>query len=104
MLSRIDKDAYEEQRDIHQRMEETSLRVIAFASASYSERNEDYPPEIHSPYLPYSLYQAALVQDRLWKQTSDPTHQGYVELLKDIISEFTKRWMGVCKYMTVSSD
>jgi len=77
-------------------MEETSLRAITFAEAAYHEREESYPFEIHTPYLPYSLYQAAVVQHRLWKQDGSPVHKRHFDSLKAIITEFTNRWQVTC--------
>ena len=74
-----------------QSIDEMSLRATTFAAASYSDRMENYPHETLSPYLPYSLYQAAIVQYRLWKQNGDPMCKRRLDLLKAILGEFTKR-------------
>ena len=80
-----------------QSIEETSLRAIAFAEASYSDRAENYHPDLISPYLIYSLYQAAIVQYRLYKQNNDPMCKQRFDSLKTILREFTKRWMIACE-------
>jgi hypothetical protein len=87
----------EERGRLLKSIEETSLRVITFAEASYSDREENYPSEVLSPYLPYSLCQAAIIQHRLWKQTDDPIYKRHRDSLKNILGEFTKRWMVACK-------
>ena len=96
MLSQTAGNIVERDR-ILRSIEETSMQAIAFAEASYSDRVENYPPEILSPYLTYSLYQAAIVQYRLWKQTGDPMCTRRLNSLKSILGEFTSRWMVVCK-------
>jgi transcription factor-like protein len=96
MLSRNTENVF----DRHQvllSIEETSIRVLTFAEASYCEREENYPSEILSPYLPYSLCQAAIVQHRLWKQTGFPICKQRLDILKNILKEFTHRWMVACE-------
>lgn len=97
MLDQSTADVAETNR-VLQSIKETSLRATTFADAAHGERVEDYPFAIHLSYLPYSLYQAAIVQYRLSKQTGDPTCKRHLDVLKGILREFTKRWMGVCKF------
>ena len=96
MLSQNNQDAAERQQ-ILQYMEETSIRATAFAEASYRDRDENYPFDTLSPYLPYSLCQAAIIQYRLWIQNSSPIHKRNLDSLKSILREFTKRWMVACE-------
>lgn len=96
MLSKI-PDNIEERNRIFRSIEETALRVITFAEASYGDREENYPPEIRSPYLPYSLCQAAIIQYQLWKHTGDPIWKQRLDSLKIMIEEFSNRWMVACK-------
>jgi hypothetical protein len=83
-------------------MEETSFGALTFSEASYIDRHENYPPATLSPYLPYSLCQAAVIQYRLWKHTNDPSYKRHIDTLKDIMGEFTKRWVvaGELKHTT----
>ncbi len=46
-----------------------------------------------SPYVPYSLYQSAIVQYRLWKQTGDIKYQDGLGSQKDILGYFERRWL-----------
>ena len=96
MLSHSTYNVVERNR-LLQSIEETSLRAITFAEASYSDRVENYPHDILSPYLTYSLYQAAIVQYRIWKQNGDPMCKRHIDSLKTILREFTKRWMIACE-------
>ena len=82
---------------ILQSIEETSINALTFAEASYGDRDENYPSETLSPYLPYSLCQAAIVQYRLWRQTGQLICKQRVDTLKCILGEFTKRWMIACE-------
>ena len=96
MLSQNNQDDAERQQ-ILQSMEETSLRALAFAEASYSDRDENYPFDTLSPYLPYSLCQAAIIQHQLWIQNGNPVNKRNLDSLKAILREFTKRWMVACE-------
>jgi len=96
MLSHSTYNVVERNR-LLQCIEETSLRAINFAAASYSDRAENYPNDVLSPYLTYSLYQAAIVQYRLWKQNGDPMCKRHLDSLKSILREFTGRWMIACE-------
>ena len=95
-LNQTDENAVDERFQLLQLIEDISLRAIAFAEASYGDRAENYPREIHSPYLPYSLFQSAVVQYRLWKHSNDVTFKQRFDTIKSILSEFTKRWMDAC--------
>lgn len=96
MLSRNPEDAFERQR-ILQSIEGTALGALTFAEASYGDREGNYPPEIFSPYLPYSLCKAAIIYHRLWKQSGHLTYRHRFDMLKAIIGDFTARWMVACK-------
>lgn len=49
--------------------------------------------EEQSPFNPYSLYQAAAVQRRLWKLEHDKVHEEGFESLQQILGNFTRRWL-----------
>lgn len=78
-------------------MEETSLRAIFFSEATYAKREENYPPDIYSPYLLYSLFQSGVVQYRLWKQSNNLIHKRHLDSMKSILHEFTNRWIDACE-------
>jgi hypothetical protein len=46
-----------------------------------------------SPFVPQSLYQAAIVQFRLWKQTNETRYKTALDSLKQILGHFNKRWL-----------
>jgi hypothetical protein len=96
MLSRNTENIFD-RHQLLQFIEETSIRALTFIEALYSDREENYPLEILSPYLPYSLCQAAIVQHRIWKQTGSPICNQRVEMFKNILGELTKRWRVVCE-------
>lgn len=81
-----------ERHRILRSMEETSARAIIFAEASYGDR-ENFHHETLSPYLPYSLSQAAIIQYRLWKQNDDRICKNRFESLMGILKDFSRRWL-----------
>ncbi|KAF1990128.1 hypothetical protein K402DRAFT_418204 [Aulographum hederae CBS 113979] len=82
----------DERHRILQSMEETAVGALTFAEATYGDREENYPWEIMSPYLAYSLCQTAIVQYRLSKHSSDPIHIKRLHSLRWILNEIAKRW------------
>jgi hypothetical protein len=97
MLSQNVENAFERHR-VLQSIEETALGSLTFAEASYGNQEGIYVPETFSPYLPYSLYQAAVVDHRLWTQSGHLIYKQRLDTLKAIIGNFTKRWMVACKH------
>lgn len=98
ILSRKMEKIFDKQQ-VLQSIEETSVRALTFAEAAYSDREENYPWDTQSPYLPYSLCQAAIVQQSLWKQTGNPIYEQRMNTLKNILLEFTNRWMVAWQYI-----
>lgn len=96
MLSQNEDNAFEKHR-ILESIEQTAMNSLSFAKASYCDRGENYPSEILSPYLPYSLCQAAIAFHRLWVRSGHLVYKERLETLKAIIGEFTNRWMVACK-------
>ena len=97
-LNHGDQVTIEEKRRILECMEDLSLRCIAFAERSYIERAGTTLHELNSPYCPYSLYQTAVVQYRIWKHRNDPACELRLELIKNLLHEFTKRWRDACEF------
>lgn len=46
-----------------------------------------------SPYVPYSIYHAAIVQYRLWKQTGSERHKAALDSLKNVLKYLNRRWL-----------
>jgi hypothetical protein len=46
-----------------------------------------------SPYVPYSLYQSAVIQHQLWEKTGQAIHQAALDSLKEILGHFSRRWL-----------
>jgi hypothetical protein len=73
-------------------VEEISIGALTFAEASYGDRHENYPSDVLSPYLPYFLCQAAIVQHRLWKHVGRSIYKQRLDMLTRILQEFRTRW------------
>ncbi|KAF2448833.1 hypothetical protein P171DRAFT_353262 [Karstenula rhodostoma CBS 690.94] len=96
-LSKIDKADPDETRRILQCMEDVSLRCITFAELSFTERTGSTLHEVHSLYCPYSLFQAAIVQYRIWKQNDDLNCKMRIDFMKNMLQEFARRWGYSCR-------
>jgi hypothetical protein len=96
MLSRNPDNAFERHR-VQQSIEETAFGALNFAAAAYADREGNYPQDVFSPYLPHSLYQAAMVYHRLWTQSGHIVYKQRLDKLKAIIGNLAKRWMVACK-------
>jgi hypothetical protein len=59
----------------------------------FDVQEHNYPAEIFSPYLSYSLFQAAIVQQRLHNHTGKILHKHHVGVLKDVLEDLGRRWM-----------
>ncbi|KAH8807729.1 hypothetical protein F5884DRAFT_345902, partial [Xylogone sp. PMI_703] len=75
-----------------------SLRIAEYAARLfYDEKNIAY--EFLSPFLPHALYQAAVMQFRLWKQTNELRYKEQCESLKTILMYYSRRWLVAEKYL-----
>lgn len=77
---------------ILQKMEEVSLYTVRFAEASFGD-SESILYETLSPRLPYSLYQAAIIQHHFWRQKGDLPSKARFDSIVSILGVFRKRWM-----------
>jgi hypothetical protein len=73
-------------------LESTSTRITQFSRYLFGDaENVDY--EVMSPFVPYSLYQAAIVQFRLYKKSNRADFKEATDSLKEILGYFSKRWL-----------
>lgn len=72
-------------------IEATSNRVVQFATLLFGN-TEKVNIDTLSPFVPYSLYQAAVVQFRLWKRTETSQYKEAMDSLKEILGHFARRW------------
>lgn len=45
-----------------------------------------------SPFVPYALYQTAVIELRLSKQKGEPQHSARADRMVELLQHFTKRW------------
>jgi hypothetical protein len=72
-------------------MEPLSTQLVQYSSALFST-GEDVDYGTFSPYVPLSLYQAAVVQLRLWNQTGEGRYWQGLSSLKRTLGHFGRRW------------
>jgi len=82
-------------------MEPLSRKVAEFSRRLFGD-GEDIDYGTLSPYVPYSLYQSAVVQHQAWKQTGHADHKAALDSLKEILGHFQKRWLIAGKYILTS--
>jgi hypothetical protein len=55
-------------------------------------------PQI-SPYIPYCVYQSAVIQKRLWREGRGEVYGEREEWFKSVLRLFTRRWKGAGTYI-----
>lgn len=53
-----------------------------------------------SPFVPYALYQTAVIELRLWKQKGQPQYKERADRMVQLLRHFSKRWSIAGKYAT----
>jgi hypothetical protein len=75
-------------------MRDTAARTLLFKLAEAEFRNSgNFRYETISPFLSYSLFQAAVVHHRLWRLNNDPTIKHSFEMLKSLLNDIRRRWL-----------
>ena len=73
-------------------IESYSEQITQFSAYLFGDE-EKINFETFSPFVPFSLYQAAAVQLRLWKQRNEMVHMEALHSLKKILGYFSRRWL-----------
>lgn len=73
-------------------LETTSTRIAIFSNHLFADLSKVDINKM-SPLVPYSLYQAAILQHRLLTRTGEATYQVNLASLKMILGNFRKRWL-----------
>jgi hypothetical protein len=82
-------------------MGEAATRIAQFAGFLFSPI-ETVNMDLLSPFVPYSIFQAAAVQSRLWKLTKAEIYRQSLNSLKIILDHFNIRWKSagtLCYYI-----
>ena len=82
-------------------MEPLSAQITQFSNRLFGARDRINYGTL-SPITPLSLYQAAVVQYRLWRRTGQPCYQDGLRDLREILGYFNKRWAIARKRLPVS--
>lgn len=69
-----------------------STQIVEFSEYLFRDLDK-IKYNMMSPFVPQSLYQAAIVQFRLWKQTNEMRYKNALDSLKNILGHFNKRWL-----------
>jgi hypothetical protein len=77
---------------------EPAERLVDFSVRLFGNVDE-YNFDQMTPLVPYPLYQSAIIQYRLLKQTSEPKYRENLESLKRILGYFSRRWIIAEKYL-----
>jgi hypothetical protein len=93
-----DKHNEPERIRLSQSMEATSKRIVEFSSLLFGDVEKINYDRL-SPFVPHSLYQAAVVQLRSFKQTNEIKYKENLDSIKTILGYFNKRWIGTGKYL-----
>lgn len=88
----------DEREAIATSLESTSSRIAVFSQYLFADASLVDCDKM-SPFVPYSLYQSAVVQYRHLKQTGRANHQVNLDSLKMILTNFKKRWLIAGKYI-----
>ncbi|KAK0307895.1 hypothetical protein LTR01_005227 [Friedmanniomyces endolithicus] len=84
-------------------MEPLSHRITQFATRLFGT-GQDLNYGTFSPYVPLSLYQAAVVQNRLWMRSGDAAYKENLLALKHILQFYSRRWMVARVYLRALDD
>ena len=71
----------------------SSLTRMNSISRRFNDKIEQVNIEAISPFPPRSLYKAASIQYRIWKQTGDRKWLESADAMKLMLTYFSKRWM-----------
>lgn len=70
----------------------TSTRIAEFSAHLFGDP-EGMENGVFSPFVPYSLYLAGIVQYRFWKQTGEERHKRALDPLKLVLGYHNRRWL-----------
>jgi hypothetical protein len=86
-------------------LEYISTQIVEFSEYLFRDLDK-IKYNLMSPFVPQSLYQAAIVQFRLWKQTNETRYKNALDSLRQILGYFNKRWLvaGMCDSSVGKSD
>lgn len=79
---------------ISRSLESTSSRIAVFADhlSRVKANAQRSNPDLSSPFILHSIYEATVSQDRPWEQTNPPQCKTNMDSLREILGGFGARW------------
>ena len=89
------------------RMDSLSASIANFAHETFHVTESEEDLDVSSPFVPYCMFQAAVIQRRLWDETKNAWHKTSLDTLKAVLMRHDRRWraaglairMNVVKYL-----
>lgn len=73
-------------------VEETAVEITDYCRKLFGIE-EQIHYGILSPFIPYALYQAAVIQQQILKHNPERRYERNVHFLKQVLGSFNKRWL-----------
>lgn len=78
--------------------EHTSLEMTRYSRKLFGDEEKiDYSSL--SPFVPYAVYQSAVIQLQLQKRNPQEKYEDNIDFLKQVLRKFNKRWLLAGKVM-----
>lgn len=73
-------------------MEQLSARMAEISDYFLGVAQDENNRFMLSPFVPYALYQTAVIESRLWKQKSESQHKERAYRMVELLRYFSNRW------------
>ncbi|KAJ5880407.1 uncharacterized protein N7473_011460 [Penicillium subrubescens] len=80
-------------------MEQLSAKMAEISDYIFGMAQDENKRFMLSPFVPYALYQTAVIELRLWKQKGEPQYKERADRMIQILWLFSKRWSIAGKYI-----
>lgn len=84
-------------------MEQLSGKMAEISDYIFGVAQDENKRFMLSPFVPYALYQTAVIELRLWKQKGESQYKERADKMIQILCLFSKRWSIAGKYASGSS-
>ncbi|OOQ84271.1 hypothetical protein PEBR_33966 [Penicillium brasilianum] len=82
-------------------MEQLSARMAEISDYFLGVARDENKRFMLSPFVPYALYQTAVIESRLWKQEGNSQHKERAYRMVELLRYFSNRWAIAGKYVAV---
>jgi hypothetical protein len=73
-------------------MEQLSARMAEISDYLLGVAQDENKRFMLSPFVPYALYQTAVIESRLWKQKGESQHKERAYRMVELLRYFSNRW------------